>query len=107
MLTSSHHASHDRPMAVMRYIHRNPLNAGITENIQDYPYSSYNEYLEPKTGQLTDTEFIMSIMARDKYIQFHNEWDERQYLERKPIRPRGDDEHVRKLIKEKGVCADA
>lgn len=91
-------------LAVMRYIHRNPLNAGITVNIEEYPYSSYSEYLEPKTGQLTDTEFIMSIIGREKLIAFHNEWDALKYLEIKPIHPRVSDEHVRKLIEEIANC---
>ena len=30
---------------VLRYIHRNPLKAGITEKIDEYKYCSYNEYI--------------------------------------------------------------
>ena len=29
---------------LLRYIHQNPLKAGITENINDYPWSSWKEY---------------------------------------------------------------
>ena len=32
-------------LTVLRYIHQNPLKAGICENVSDYKYSSYNEYL--------------------------------------------------------------
>ncbi len=32
-------------LEVMRYIHRNPLKAGIVKNPGDYPWSSHNGYL--------------------------------------------------------------
>ena len=36
-------------LTAMRYIHQNPLKAGIVKNIQEYPWSSYNEYVQQKT----------------------------------------------------------
>jgi putative transposase len=32
-------------LAVVRYIHQNPLKAGIVNNINDYAWSSYSEYI--------------------------------------------------------------
>lgn len=31
---------------LLRYIHQNPVKAGIVENVKDYPYSSWGEYAE-------------------------------------------------------------
>jgi len=32
-------------LTVLRYIHQNPIKAGITGNISNYPWSSYAEYI--------------------------------------------------------------
>ena len=32
-------------LTVLRYIHQNPIKAGIEDDIKKYPWSSYNEYL--------------------------------------------------------------
>lgn len=33
----------------LRYIHNNPVKAGITKTMQEYKYSSYNEFFDQKT----------------------------------------------------------
>ena len=35
-------------VTLLRYIHQNPLKAGIIENINDYPWSSWKEYSSDK-----------------------------------------------------------
>lgn len=37
-------------LTVLRYIHQNPLKAGITKDIEEYKWSSYNEYVNNKQG---------------------------------------------------------
>ncbi|WP_213951813.1 MULTISPECIES: transposase [Tepidanaerobacter] len=51
-------------LTVLRYIHQNPYNAGIVENIADYPWSSYHEYIEEP--RLCDTEFGLSLFSSDR-----------------------------------------
>lgn len=41
----------------IKYIHNNPIKAGICEKASDYKYSSYNEYKQSK-GILLDWNFI-------------------------------------------------
>jgi putative transposase len=41
-----------------RYIHRNPLDAGLVKNLRDWPYSNYPEWINGKTGTLADQNFI-------------------------------------------------
>lgn len=51
-------------LTVLRYIHQNPVKAGIENDISKYPWSSYNEYLE-KNG-ICDTKFVLSLFADDE-----------------------------------------
>ena len=40
---------------VLRYIHQNPVKAGICKKPEDYKYSSYREYIQ--VADVADTEF--------------------------------------------------
>ena len=55
---------------LIRYVHQNPLKAGIVENIKDYPYSSYNEYLSGCI--LTNTEFVLGMLNLPEFVEFHS-----------------------------------
>ena len=46
-----------------RYIHRNPVDDGIVENIDDWEFSNYPEWVGKRNGSLVDLKF------RDKYFQ--------------------------------------
>lgn len=46
-------------LAVLRYIFQNPLKAGITNNIKNYMWTNYNEYIE--INKMTDTDFVLDI----------------------------------------------
>lgn len=52
---------------LQRYIHQNPLKAGLVTKIEDYPYSSYNEYLIG--GELVDTALTLGIVERNEWIR--------------------------------------
>ena len=51
-------------LTVLRYIHQNPIKAGIENDIRKYPWSSYNEYLAKNV--MCDTKFILSIFSEDE-----------------------------------------
>ena len=34
-------------VTLLRYIHQNPLKAGIVDEVQDYEFSSWGEYIDP------------------------------------------------------------
>ncbi len=40
------------------YIHANPVKAGLVEEIADWPYSNYLEWLGERNGTLVDRQFI-------------------------------------------------
>ena len=58
-------------LTVLRYIHRNPVKAGITARLEDYPYSSYTAYLKEEGMGLADTEALFRHISRIDYGAWH------------------------------------
>lgn len=50
-------------LSALRYIHQNPIKAGIVDNITNYPWSSYKEYFGEKG--ICETEFALSQFSDD------------------------------------------
>ncbi len=75
-------------MAVIRYVHKNPVKAKMVKRIQDYKWSSYNLYRQ-NINELVNVEDIVQIYTKDTnegvkgFIAFHNEEDNRVFLEDK------------------------
>jgi REP element-mobilizing transposase RayT/ribosomal protein S25 len=67
-------------LTVIRYIHQNPLKAGIVKNIGDYRWSSFNEY--NNNVSIVDSEFVLgyfkSIM---EFINYNNEKNDDMCIE--------------------------
>ena len=63
---------------VLRYIHKNPENAGITKY---YDWTSYNEYLLDKKG-ITDKQFIMNLFQNniESFKFFHKNYSKNKEL---------------------------
>ena len=57
-------------LAVLRYIHRNPIKAKICAAPDDYKWSSYGE----NTGspKITDTGFVIDMIGIDEFVKFNN-----------------------------------
>lgn len=47
--------------ACIAYIHKNPLKAGMVNKIDEYQYSSYNQFINYKKDNLISNEIIKSI----------------------------------------------
>ncbi|HHV58950.1 MAG TPA: transposase [Clostridiaceae bacterium] len=60
-------------LSVLRYIHQNPVEAGLTKNVGEYPYSSYNCYMEPQNNLLVDVDFILTMINRKQLEELHKE----------------------------------
>ena len=54
---------------LQRYIHQNPLKAGLVNELEDYLFSSYREYLFG--GELVDTTFTLKLIGREEWIRLH------------------------------------
>lgn len=76
-------------MAVVRYIHNNPVKAGMVEKVGQYQWSSYGSYLTPDEpgSRNVDTAFILSIIATNpqeaikEFRRFSLEIDQNEFLD--------------------------
>ena len=64
---------------VLRYIHKNPVKAGLCKSAGEYRWSSHNEYIHK--SDIVDSDFAMEIIGRDRYVDFMNEASDEQCLE--------------------------
>jgi len=50
-------------LELSRYIHLNPVKAGITERPEDYPHSSYSSYLTPEEDSLICRKEVLALLT--------------------------------------------
>lgn len=54
-----------------RYIHRNPVEADMVRNPEQWHYSNYLEFVEKRNGTLVDREFVReNFGSPDEYREF-------------------------------------
>jgi len=54
-----------------RYIHANPVKAGLVSSLLDWPYSNYHEWIGERPGTLVDLDFVDTyFLQRDSYTEF-------------------------------------
>lgn len=64
-------------LQVSRYVHRNPLEAGVVERSEDYPWSSYRAYLGmEKAPSWLFTGAILSVVGRSRARQRYRSYVE-------------------------------
>lgn len=90
-------------LTVLRYIHQNPVKAGISKTVDRYPYSSYSEYI--LGGDLIDSSFALGMMELDEFIQYNNTPNDDCCMEMadRPRRAVTDDQ-AKQLIKQIAHC---
>lgn len=94
-------------LGVTRYIHQNPVAAGITKKVEEYRWSSCRAYygLSENPEGLTDTAFILDIFdrneekSRESFIEFMEEENEECYLEDEIVAKKSDDELQVEIIR--------
>ncbi len=69
---------------VIRYIHYNPVRAGMIFNAEEYPWSSYKEYLG-KAVIIAEHQknFLLNLFSGNttEFINFHQQKDDQEYLD--------------------------
>lgn len=65
---------------VLRYIHQNPIKAGYSKEIKEYPYSSYNCYVE-ENNCLVDIDFVLNFINIKQFEKHQNIIEEGNYLD--------------------------
>lgn len=54
---------------LMRYIHRNPLEADLVKKIEDWPFSNYPEFIGLRRGKLYDSKMFSTYFDSSKDYQ--------------------------------------
>ncbi len=90
-------------LTVQRYIHQNPIKAGLVKKVSQYTWSSFKEYTN-KT-KLVNVNYILNILNNDrekalkKFIQYNDEMNKDLCLEIEE-KHRKTDEEARDVIKQ-------
>jgi REP element-mobilizing transposase RayT len=84
-------------LSVVRYIHQNPIKAGMVEHIGDYRWSSYNEYVRSGQG-LADKGFVLGMIGIDNFVDFHEATEDAIFIVDDKVKLT-DDEIRRNIIK--------
>ena len=93
-------------LAVLRYIHQNPVHAGMCKDAMDYRYSSYRDYIEYDSG-LVDIEYVFSMMDKDAFISLNNEPETKKHLDDDYVRLRLNDAVAKAMMQDVSRCASA
>ena len=89
-------------LTVLRYIHLNPIKAGITDDLASYPYSSYREYTN--RANLINPIFALNMFHQDKdqaieeFINFHYQPNDDRCLDITEKRETFSDKTIRELV---------
>lgn len=57
-------------LSALRYIHMNPVKAGLCKKPEQYEYSSYREYLGRTKAKLSDTDRALDMLGREEFIHY-------------------------------------
>jgi hypothetical protein len=95
---------------LLRYIHQNPLKAGVVEKVKDYEYSSWGEYqgtVDP-AFQICDTRTVLNRIPLNDLEAWVNDPlpDDYNFLDNDNEKPRlrlSDDQVWQQIIKLTGV----
>ncbi|MGQ0603776.1 MAG: REP-associated tyrosine transposase [Anaerolineales bacterium] len=64
-------ASEEYLTHLCRYVHRNPLEAGLVSRLGDWPYSNFPEWIGERQGTLVDRQFAASrFPTAESYARF-------------------------------------
>ena len=83
-------------LSVLRYIHQNPVKAGIVSQCKEYDFSSYNWYF--KDSKLINKEIAIGLMKKEQFIAFHKEEEKRDILELEEPKKKLSDEKAHRMF---------
>ena len=90
-------------LRVIRYIHQNPVKAGLCKNLSDYKFSSYTSFFD--NSDLIDKGFVLNIIPIKLFAEFNVQItnDKCLEIEEKPI-VRVTDEQAQRIIYRYSKC---
>ncbi|MGB4439332.1 MAG: transposase [Sedimentibacter sp.] len=84
-------------LGALRYIHNNPVKAGITKNISDYSWSSAKDYINMHSEIITDKylkEISDLFRNKNEFVAFHSINDDNLYIDTKEE----ESENIRNIV---------
>ena len=87
-------------MTVLRYILRNPVNAGICADPYEYEYSSISDYANTRPQGITDTSFTLKLIVSNKLYDYLMQDEETKCLDMPDLRQRLSDTALLEKLKE-------
>lgn len=78
-------------MAVVRYVHQNPVRAGLCRRVTEYPWSSDAYYRYNDRGGLVEIDLVLDYLSRDRvgaieqYSSLMEEQDDMHHEEMKMV----------------------
>jgi len=92
--------------AVLRYIHQNPIKAGLCEDVSDYIYSSYGDYSRGESV-LVDIGYVFSMIDEKSFIELHSEGHDEKCMDVNNYDFRINDADAMAIIKTITMCENA
>lgn len=90
-------------LTVLRYIHQNPVKAGIVKTCGEYKFSSYLDYIN--YNSFIDYDFVYELLSADEFEKFNNQKNDDLCLELKEqVSIRLTDEDAKQIIEKKTGC---
>ena len=92
-------------LTVLRYIHQNPIKAGLADGIDTYKWSSYREYTEKV--RMVNISFVLDMFdkendkAKQGFIKFNKEANNSECLEEKERKKTTSDKEIIQAVQKK------
>lgn len=89
-------------LSALRYIHQNPVTAGMVSTPSQYPWSSYSAYLT--SNELVDSDFILNSFSSDNknavfaFEKFHKSYPNHTFLDMDDDKKRLRDDEASHII---------
>ena len=93
--------SNDQLLTAVRYVHCNPVKAGICPKPQDYKYSSFKNYYG---NNLINASFVQSILSKNDFIAFTCTQNDDHCMDIDDERPRLSDDRAKKIMHDLSGC---
>lgn len=90
-------------LSAIRYVHQNPIKAGICKKPEEYFYSSYREYVEKPS--IVDTKYTFELMSEQLFFEYNNTRNSDQFMDvTEKERVRTTDEEAKRIIQQYSKC---
>jgi len=94
-------------LALARYIHQNPLKAGMVRKVSDYKWSSYNGYMHENNyfAKMLGIDIVLNLFSSNKqtakkeFAKFMNEEENEIFIDIKEQEEVMDEEAAKELFK--------